>query len=226
MTCRPNALRLFAPALLTCGLALPAAAVTLNNGDSILLPGTTLAQRPDLLGTTVQTNSFTLVNSDTPGAFSAKLDFGVIKENSGDIALTYRVEGSTIDTPLLWKVGVENLASNVTVDTGVLLDSPGTQQTITASRDANGVITFSSDTPLQPGQSTQTIFIHLPGITDFRQAGTITLTTDFGREPDPPGLGSPNGTFGAAGYAPVPEPAVCSLLLLGLAGLGIRYRRA
>lgn len=198
-------------------------AVLLDYGDSATLTGTTLAERPLLGGSIAVSNTFTVLHSTDSGPFRARLEFGVVREDTGDLDFTYRVLGSETDTPLRWKVSVENLPFRP-VDTDVLLDSPGTTVPISVVRNSSGVTTFSSSVALQPGQSTHTFLIHLEGVRDFSQSGGITLTTDFGREPDPPGAASPNGTFGAEGYAPVPEPQSLGLLALAVGALVARSR--
>lgn len=203
-----------------------AAAITVPVGATVTLPGTTVAERPELGGASLLPNSFGIINSTTPGAYQARVDFDAVREpGTGFLDFTYRVVGSDHTTPLRWQFKVDNLAMLGVLETDVLLDSAGKNVPIQVTHNVDGTATFTSSEALQPGESTKTFFIRAAGIKEFRQSGSILLVTDFGSEPAVPGLGSPNTTVSGPGYGPIPEPASTGLLILGLAALAARYRR-
>jgi len=224
------ALRPF-PILFTLSLlvATPAAhAITVGLNSTVILPGTTFAQRPDINGTSLAPNTSTVLNQSSPTDTqysAARLNFDVLREPAGGLLFTYRPENlSTLPSTMTWSLVVPNLPYSE-IDADVLTDSPGTHGAITISRDAQGTTTFTSDTPLSSGQSAQTLFISLPWATTYRQEGGISLNLSLQTlVPDEPGIpGLP--AVSATGYSPLPEPSSALLVLLATSALTLRIRR-
>ena len=170
------------------------------------------------------------------GAQAASVDWSMTvaskgAEWSGNSAYVMAFNGSDYDAviKLLTVTGSDNMATDLGAY-ALMLGTGGTQATVSNSRGSAKVASATSD-----GVTGDTMFfvVFTEGSMDADKAITWTAATSIGDydyeagSPSPGSLGLNAASFANSGtIANVPEPTSGLLMLVGLAGLALRRRRA
>jgi hypothetical protein len=209
------------------GLALLAAltassyAVTLVEGTTVTLPGTTVLLRPELAGTVVEDDSVPFaINLPTGGNITGTIQERVVREDgTGTLDFYWRVLS---DANSAGVVGYFRLGHfiNGSYDADWRIDGLGVTSTANAllfggSLSGLGFINFGFAPDLAPGNSSTFMFLHTDAIaynkTAFMDVATPGTTQDSDQFPT---------------FSPVPEPATVTLVgLSALGALALRRRK-
>jgi hypothetical protein len=231
--------RAFLGALLGALVATPAAqAVPVAPGDSVFLPGTTLADRPDLAGVDLQNDPLLLrvghpfwpegmaagwsvrqqvLRSDVTGAlvFSTQLIW------------SYNITLGDFLVDAIWLDGWGNAVTDVDYRTDLSGDRGPSFATRTDDGQrldlGFGFPLFSGNLTGEPHEDSMPIVV-ATSATAFANSGAFTVVGRFSDRPGEVFVGRVDG-LAVPVASPVPEPAGWALMTLGTLALALRQRR-
>lgn len=232
-SCRLAALALFAASALA-----PAQAVPVAPGASVLLPGTTLAERPDLAGVDLVADSFSV----RVGHPLAPLAFGAGWQVRHQVVRSDATGALVMSVQLIWDYNIAPADFLVDaiwldgwggfeVDADYRTDLSGDRGPTSATRsDGGDRLELGFAFPLFSGnlmgdvhQDAMPIVVATDA-TAFDDSGVLTVVGRFSDRPGETFVGRVTG-LAAPVAAPVPEPAAWATMALGLAALGTALRR-
>lgn len=193
--------------------AVEAWAIPLGPGGFVLTPGTTLAARPELLGTVIADPVIPFTGTDVFGnvLFTGSLQARVVREDVlGTLDFYYRIFNDATSLDGISRLSTTNFSS-VSTDVDWRIDGLGTVAPTFSTRSITGsTVSFDFEaSPVLPGQESRFMFIKTD-VTEFGPGSTVLIN---------------GGRAAVETFAPVPEPASLILLGSGLAGLGLWGRK-
>lgn len=229
--------RLSAPLLRFCALALTLAASLLahtaaravpliqpvgsaNFADTVL-PGTTVALRPELTGTVVEDLSTAFSFQGITGTVLSR----VMREDAtGTLDFLWRVDVASVElgTTGVTALRLVNFGYGFLTDADWLSDDPGmvapsVGRLFNETAYPMGAINFLFDTSVDAGAQSHFFFLRTDA-TSYGMSAYYDLLGGAGQN-----LSSPFSTF--APVETVPEPASAALVVLGLSAAGLAARR-
>jgi hypothetical protein len=196
-------------------LAIPAGAISLLPGDTVVLSGTTTAARPELEGTIIEDEFVPVSFSDGQGGtISAVVQTRIVQEDvAGTLDFYYRItsfeETTDLSITALRLSGFDSLATDVDFRTDGVGDL-GPDAAIRFSPPDDQFINFlfgedPANPTLAPGQESLFMFVKTDATSFTMSSANLTTTEN--------GIISPQFLV----FAPVPEPQGLALLALALA---------
>jgi hypothetical protein len=197
-------------------------AVSVSPGQTVALPGTTLAAEPNLAGTVVLDDVYSFDQTFSSGTYVGSVQERVVRESgTGTLDFYWRV--SNTGTPGVdanlgdFRIGDFNISA-APINLNYRIDGLGTTAPTSAERFSGifqNYFNFGFADGIAPGQSSYFLLAET-NATAFTQNASFDLTN----------VGESQVIFSGVQVSPAPEPETYAMMLAGLAVMSfLGYRR-